>query len=232
VTGRRRSFPPGIVRLVAVPALITLAVTLLRLTGERAGWSERWFSRATQGVTPQAMTWLIGITWLPLPFGIYFGWRLLRAGLGPASPARAALCALAGVAVGLIGLFAVVPRLPLPFPPILLAIWAVMVLAAALQWPAWPELAFTLLVYGLLARMPVVVVMFLAMAGGWGTHYDYVDAPGLQAWPLVPRFLWLAFFPQLVFWVGAAVVLGSVGGALGVALLRRRARRARHERVA
>jgi hypothetical protein len=43
--------------------------------------------------------------------------------------------------------------------------------------------------YGLAARIPVVVVMFLAMAGNWGTHYDYVGAPEPFQMALWPRIL-------------------------------------------
>ena len=219
MTTGRRGFPPGTARLVAAPALLSLAVTLLRLAGERAGLSEAWFSRATQGVTPSGMTWLIGISWLPLPFGAWFAWKLGRAGLGPARPGRAALLATAGVTIGLVGLRVVVPQLPIPFPYVLLAIWGVMVIAAALQWLGWPELAWTLLAYGLLSRVPVAVVMLLAMVGGWGTHYDYADMPALQTMPLVSRWIWLGLVPQLVFWVGVTVVLGCVSGALTAALV-------------
>jgi hypothetical protein len=42
------------------PALIALAVTLLRLAGELRGWSEAWFSRATSGLLPVgAASWLV-----------------------------------------------------------------------------------------------------------------------------------------------------------------------------
>ena len=85
-------------RLVAVPAAISLAVTLLRLAGERAGLSEAWFSTATQGIVPSGMTWLIGITWLAAPFGGYFAWRLARDGQRPASAGRALAVSLAGAA--------------------------------------------------------------------------------------------------------------------------------------
>jgi hypothetical protein len=87
---------------------------------------------------------------------------------------------------------------------------------------AWPSLARVLLVYGLLSRIPVVVVMFLAMAGDWGTHYDYVGMPAPFQMPFWPRFLWLAFFPQLVFWVGFTIVLGTLAGTLALALVGRR----------
>jgi hypothetical protein len=56
--------------------------------------------------------------------------------------------------------------------------------------------------------------MFFAMRGGWGTHYDYVGMGAEFQMPLVPRFLWLAFFPQFVFWVGQTVIVGSLSAGL------------------
>ena len=56
-------------RSAAPLALVSLLVTLLRLAGELRGWSEAWFSRATSGLVPVgAVSWLVGITWLALPF--------------------------------------------------------------------------------------------------------------------------------------------------------------------
>ena len=75
---------PSALRLVWVPALITLGVTLLRLAGELLHWSESLFSRAPGGGAA-----LVGIVWLIFVFGAWFGWRLAREGeqpvvLGPA----------------------------------------------------------------------------------------------------------------------------------------------------
>ena len=79
-------------RMALPPALVALAVTLLRLAGELRGWSEAWFSRATSGLVPTgAVSWLVGITWLVLPFGAWLAWRLLRSGEGPPSTGRAVL---------------------------------------------------------------------------------------------------------------------------------------------
>jgi len=207
-------------RLVRGPSLIALGVTLLRLVGERGHWSERWFSPATGGIIPHGMSWLFGITWLAIPFGAYFGLRLTRAGEGPLRPWRA----LAWPAAGLVVLLVVgrlAWRLPVPFPPILVAAWSVMAIAAALGWIGWPALGRTLLAYGLASRLPVVVVMFLAMRGNWGTHYDYVGVPFALQLTFWPRFLWLAFFPQLVFWVGFTILIGTLAGGLAVVLLMR-----------
>jgi hypothetical protein len=55
-------------RLVLVPTLVTLGVTVLRLAGELLGWPSPWFDK-TNG--------LVGITWiLPPIFGFYFAWKI------------------------------------------------------------------------------------------------------------------------------------------------------------
>jgi ketosteroid isomerase-like protein len=204
------------------PALVALGVTLLRLAGELRGWSEAWFSRATSGLVPEgAVSWLVGITWLALPFGAWFAWRLGRSGAPPRSPGRAFLVALLALAV-LYGGTRLVPRLELGFPGFLFAIWTVGVLAAVVAWLAWPALGRSLLAYGLLSRATVAVVMLLAMRGRWGTHYDYADMPRVFELPFWATYLLFALLPQVVFWVAYTVVLGALAGTL-VAAWRRRA---------
>jgi len=216
----------SILRLIWIPAIISLGVTLLRLTGELRHWSERWFSHETGGTDPHGMSWLIGITWLAVPFGVYFALRLTWAGLGPRSAGRAALFGILGLALIFCSrfLFAIFPG---HFPKILIPLWLCWVAAAALQFFGWPSLSRTLLAYGLSARIPVAVVMFFAMLGNWGTHYDYVGMPPQFSMPLVPKYLWLAFFPQLVAWVAFTIVVGSLAGAVALAIVRPRAIAAR-----
>jgi hypothetical protein len=204
---------PMTLRLIRGPFLISIAVTLLRLGGELAHASDRWFSRATGGILPSGVGVVVGISWLPVLFGPYF-LRGLRREVGPAPSERILLLALAGVASDLLASRFVLPHLPLSFPPILLAVWACMAAAAALQAAGWPPLFRTLLLYGLASRSVVALVMLLAMVGHWGTHYDYFGMPAPFQMPLVPRFLWLAFFPQLIFWVGHTVILGSLAAGL------------------
>jgi hypothetical protein len=204
------------VRLVLVPVLASLAVTLLRVTGEVCHWSDRWFSSATGGITPSGWSWLVGITWLPLVFGPYFASVLRRSGEAP--PAWRLLLASCGGALAVyLGFSMLLPRLPLGFPTFLLAAWTLMVAAATLAFVNWPRLGRVLLAYGLGARVPVVVLMFFAMRGRWGTHYDYVDMPRTLELSFAPRFLWFAFLPQLVFWTAFTVLLGSLGAGLYLA---------------
>ena len=64
-------------RLIFWPSVVTLAVTLLRLTGELLHWSPALFSPAPGGGGSP-----IGISWLPPVFGVLFAIQLVRAGPG------------------------------------------------------------------------------------------------------------------------------------------------------
>ena len=109
--------------------------------------------------------------------------------------------------------------LPFEWPQRLIPMWLVMATAAGIQWLDWPALFKTLLAYGFASRIPVIIVMFLAMLGSWGTHYDYVNGPQLEL-AFWPKFLWMAFFPQLVLWVAFTILIGSVAGCVAAALRR------------
>ena len=50
--------------LITVPALLTLAITIVRLVGELKHWPAPWFSNAAGGGGA-----LVGISWLPILFG-------------------------------------------------------------------------------------------------------------------------------------------------------------------
>jgi hypothetical protein len=118
------------------------------------------------------------------------------------------------------GLRLIPPLVRIGFPRILIVIWLIMVVAAGIQLPGWPALFKTLFACGFASRIPVVVVMFFAMHGNWGTHYDYVGMPPQFQMSFVREFFWLAFFPQLVFWVAFTILIGSVGGIIAVAMVR------------
>jgi hypothetical protein len=210
--------PVSIRRLVLVPAVVTLVVTLLRLTGELLSWSPALFSReAGGGGSP------VGISWLVPVFGAWFGWRLARAGERPAGVGRAlGLLALAIAVVPLSGLLAVTLGMS-ERSPALLGVYAVVSLVGlALGWRAWPELGRVLLAYGLAARVPVVLVMLAAILGNWGTHYD-VMPPGVPDMSArIPKWLLIGVLPQLTIWQWFTVVIGGVFGTLAWTIARRR----------
>jgi hypothetical protein len=212
---------PALRRLFVVATVVTLAVTLLRLAGELAGWSPALFNRAAGG--PGA---LVGIVWLIPVFGVLFALRLARDGEGPPSVGKAFGWALLAFAVNLvlgIGSAKLFPK----SPPAQLAIFGVgSWIAIALARSAWPALWRVLLAYGLAARIPVVVVMFLAIFLGWDSHYakPRPDFPAMGPWGL---FAWTALLPQMTFWIFLTVVGGLLFGAIAVGL--RRLARGRNE---
>jgi hypothetical protein len=203
-------------RLVLVPALVTLAVTLLRLTGELLRWSPALFSREAGGGGA-----LVGIVWLIPVFGVYFALGLMAAGQGPERAGKAlgwAMLAFAlNTALGF-GSFALVKS-----PVAQLGIFTVTSwLAIAVARPGWPALWRVLLVYGFAARLPVLVVMLLAIFGGWDSHYakPRPDFPAMGPWGL---FFWTGLLPQLSVWIYLTVVGGLIFGALAAAIRRRAA---------
>jgi hypothetical protein len=200
---------PSVGQLVLVPSLITLAVTVLRLYGELQGWSPSLFGREAGGGGS-----LIGIVWLIFIFGIYFALRLARAGEEPRSAGQALLWPILGFAINTV-LFVVAFKL-LPSPVTQLGVFFVgSWIAVFVARRGWPEMWRVLLAYGFLARIPVLIVMYLSIFGGWDTHYakPRPDFPAMGPWGL---FFWTALLPQLGIWIYLTVAFGMIMGAVTV----------------
>jgi hypothetical protein len=200
-------------RLVLGPALITLAITLLRLIGEVNRWSPRLFNREAGGGGA-----LIGIVWLVPLIGIYFALRLRRAGHLPASRGRPVGHALAAVVLFAV-LLAVIVRVVPSMAARAMAINLAAALAGWVAWRGWPALGKVELAYALAARIPVAILMLVAMAAEWGTHYELGPA-GLPEMGLLPKWIVIGLLPQLVFWVGFTIVIGCLFGGLALLLPR------------
>jgi hypothetical protein len=200
------SVRPG--RLIVVPAVITLAVTLLRLFGELQGWSPRLFSRAAGGGGS-----LVGISWLVPVFGAWFGWRLARSG-ERTSVGRALGLTLLAIAILPVSGFAAARLGVDPTSlPILLIYAVVSVVGLVVAVRAWPALGRVLLAYALAARVPVVLVMLAAILGNWGTHYD-VMPPGAPEMSGLWKWAVIGLLPQMTIWLWFTV---AIGGLFGVA---------------
>jgi hypothetical protein len=203
--------------LVLVPAIITLAVTALRLVGELQHWDQRFFNRAGGG--PFA---IVGIVWLVFIFGAWFAVKLARAGDGPASLGRAfgftvlGILIFVGTAVGT-GVAKVNP---------LRAIGLVCVMAlvgGAVAYRGWPALGKVLFVYALAARVPVAALMLPAIIGHWGTHYDALP-PSFPAMDPVKTWAIVGLFPQMTLWIGFTLIFGMLSGAIAAAVVGARRR--------
>lgn len=208
------------IRPALVPALISLAITLIRLAGELLGWAPRWFSTAPGGGAA-----LLGITWLVPVFGAWFGWRLAR---DPDRPrARRTIPLHLAAIVTWVGGFQFVIHV-LKFDTStrdgliaqLLSMAAASVLAALIAWAAWPRLARLDLAYAVLARIPVVLITFVAVIADWGTHYEKLGPDDYAGFPPVVRAVWLAV-AQLVFWPAFTLAAGGLFGSLVAACVPR-----------
>jgi len=213
--------------MILVPAVITLAVTLLRLFGELQGWSTVLFNRGDRPFSPS----LVGIVWLVPVFGAWFGWKLTRSGSGPGSLGRAFGLAFAALAVlplaaflapkaGIVTEHLWRPDVPLTESFTILSVFVVaFFVGIAIGILAWPALGRTLLAYGLAARIPIALLMLVAMLGNWGTHYDARPTyqMGALGW-------WVAIglAPQLSFWMWYTIVFGALFGIVAAAVARRR----------
>jgi hypothetical protein len=206
---------PSVKQLVLVPAVITLAVTLLRLVGELQSWSPLFFNRAAGGGGA-----IVGISWLVIVFGVYFALKLVRAGQGPSGAGRAIGFGFLGMAIATAIGFSSVALTANPA----VQIWAFVVgsvVAIPVAFRGWPALAKTLFAYAFAARIPVAVVMLFAIMGDWGTHYD---APPPNFPPTSPFMEWLltGLVPQLTIWIYVTVVGGMIVGGIAAALAGKR----------
>ena len=211
--------PLSITSLITIPALITLGVTILRLVGELQHWPKPWFNSAAGGGGA-----VIGISWLPILFGPYFALKLAGAGDKPSSAGKSIGLAFAGLAVLVVGGVLIGVVMAMHHPSLAVIGYLVMLLAAFVPGMGWRSLGNTLLAYAFAARIPVVVVMYLAMSAnggrGWGTHYDAAP-PNMQFPSFGSRFLYTGVLPQLGFWIGWTVVAGAIVGTIANTITRR-----------
>ena len=204
-------------KLVLIPALITLAVTVLRLVGELNNWNPSLFNRSAGGGGA-----LIGIAWLALLFAVYFAVRLQNEGLGPERAGAAigyTLLALAVLIAGAFVFFFGVQK------PMRLVIWVGLAIMAASLWVvrrAWPAYWKVMMAYAVWARVPVIAVMFFAIQGNWGTHYD-VAPPSGDVWGAdwFRKWFEIGVIPQLFMWIPYTVVFCGLLGVIVAAVLKR-----------
>ena len=204
-----------------VPALIALAITIVRLVGELSGGATALFNRAAGGGGA-----LIGIVWLVPIFGVYFAIKLVRQGFGPASAGKVIGLAvgglvIAGVATGLVFTLLGDPNVSVSFGGAIgqqLGIAITSLVVVLMLRKGWPAFFQTMLSYAFASRIPVLIVMLIAMLGDWGTHYE-LGPPGYPEMGFVTKFILIALFPQMTFWIMFTMVVGTLFGGIAATLV-------------
>ncbi len=197
--------------LVVIPGIITLGVTILRLVGELQHWPSLLFSSSAGGGGA-----IVGIAWLAPIFGIIFALKLAGAGERPSSMGKAIGMVLAGLVV-MVGGGALLGLSGFRNAAMAYGGFAVLAAAALIPLAGWPSLTKALLVYGYLARIPVAIVIFVAMQGNWGTHYD-APPPNFPDMGFGQKYFMLGVLPQLVLWITFTVISGSLFGTVAAAI--------------
>lgn len=204
-------------RLVLWPLVLTTAISLARLVGERQGWIS---PRSGGALHP------LGISWLAFVFGAWFAVRLRRAGSAPgvAAARLVATLTLLGLAAAVawqFGPFVGQTAADASFDHLRRAVLVLVALAsaaAAMTFAVWPRLAWTMLCYALPTRLGVFLITWFAKVQGYDTHYVKFGPPGIER--DLPDTLLATALAQGGFWVPFTVVCGV---ALGVWFARRRA---------
>jgi hypothetical protein len=156
----------------------------------------------------------VGITWLVPIFGIYFAWKLAKSGAGPGSAGKVigfailAIAAVMGISFGATALFG-----QENIPALVIMEVLVTVVGLAIISKVWPELFKTLVAYAFAARIPVAILMFFAVMGNWGTHYD-VPPPNLPEMGWFAKWALIGLLPQLTVWICFTAVIGMLFGGI------------------
>jgi hypothetical protein len=199
---------------IVAPALITLAVTLCRLVGELNQWSGLLFGREAGGGFS-----LVGIVWLVPIFGVYFGAKLAKQGHRPTSLAKAALLPLAAFLLW-IGVAAIATGLEMSMVPMIIIFTVAAVALAYVAYISWPEMGRIQFAYGLAARIPVAIVMIVAIYKDWGTHYDVPPPTPMPDVGPFMKWVLIGLLPQLTTWIAFTMLVGAIFGTIGVVLIR------------
>lgn len=208
--------PTSVKEMILVPGVITLAVTILRLTGELNGWSAALFNSEAGGGGA-----IVGITWLVPIFGIYFALRLARSGRAPASAGRVVAYASAGLAAAAAIIVGGGQLVGDNYPVAMLVPAAAGIAGMTIACRGWCALGRVLFYYALAARIPVILITLPAVLGDWGTHYDAAP-PGFPELSAMGKFFWSGVVPQMTIWVGYTMVVGALFGGIALAVKSRR----------
>lgn len=205
----------GITPIVLLAGLITLLVTLLRLYGECHDWNPRFFSKE-----PGGQGAIVGISWLVVPFGFWFGRRIAQS-RGRPPMGRAWLFTLLPIPL----LFAAGSMVSKLYPDDIKAMGMVLGIGvpagALLLLLAWPRAFAANLLYAVLARVPVIAVQYIAIDKNWGTHFEKVHAK-LEPMDAAQRASAL-MQAQATFWIGYTVIAGGLCALLGALTVRKAA---------
>lgn len=211
----------GLTAPLAIAAILSLLVNGLRLYGELCEWDVGFLGKNLFSTEAGGGGSALGITWLVPVFGFWFGRRLARGGHAPAnSTGKTVLWHVLGLALagGLMGAI-LGGKLIEDWETAGYVTFGGGVLFGLFALKAWPRAYLVNLLYGLLARAPVVLIQFVAIKKGWNTHFS-------KAHPSIPNdpdsTLLALTLAQTTFWpLTFTVLTGGIFATLGAATVKK-----------
>ncbi|MCA8955554.1 MAG: hypothetical protein KDC87_05740 [Planctomycetes bacterium] len=206
---------PRVPGLLLWPLLVTIVLSCLRLAAEVKG-----MVTANSGGSGSPF----GIVWLVFVFGAWFGLRLARAGSRPRIRpgwlwSMLAACGLVAAVLWAFQQVSFTDQSDAAYEVLRGAVLRVVLVAVGLTVAlsfVWPRLSWTLLLYGLGARLTVVALTCLAKVQGWNTHYTKFGPAGIERG--FGETMLSAGIAQLGIWVPFTVIAGGAVGSMVGAL--------------
>ena len=120
------------------------------------------------------------------------------------------------------GLYALGPEVNnAAFPWFLVVLALVGILAMLVCRAGWPSLFRLTFTYGLLARVPIVILTYILCFEAAGTHYEKVAPMAPTDLTTLARATWLSV-AQIGVWVPLTVLFGGLAGALTAFIIPRK----------
>lgn len=201
----------SIVLAVLIAAVVGLGVNCLRFYGEQQGWLPWLFNtEGGGGGSP------LGVTWLVLLFGFWFGRRLAQNGNRPKGVGRALLLHVLGLAL-LFGGFAASMQLTDDWRTRGIIVNIIAPIAGLLGLLAWRGAYLVNVIAGYLMRLPVILFQNMSIEQNLDTHFAK-GPPGSD--PADAHFL-LTLAQSSMWPLGFSSIIGGLCAVVGALTVRR-----------
>jgi len=146
--------------------------------------------------------------------GAYFAWKLIAQGHRTAGAGRTAGYAALGMLLIIVCFAGGALAMGANNPWLALVAGVAAVGAIWICKKGWKELNQVLQAYAFAARIPVAIIMLIAMFGDWQTHYDLAPPGFPEGMNLFLKWILIGAIPQLTIWIATTMILGSLFGAI------------------
>ncbi len=210
----------SVMPIVAIGAVVAAVVSGVRFYGELNGWTYPLLGKNLFSTEVGGGGSILGVATLVPLFGFWFGRRLAADGRAPSSLLRSFFLHIVGVAVCVGVMWATMEGGFLEgWEQKSHAFAAASIVAGLFALLAWPASWIVNAAFGILTRVPIVLIQYVAIHKGWDTHYSKAH-PDLPSDP--ETMVYALTLVQISFWpLAFTTLVGGIFATLGAATARR-----------